>query len=100
MGDTSNCNDLLNSTSSINDTNDLILHYDMNTKSLLIDNFKSHKILKLDVFSVQGQRVYTNEYFCNQNEIRTNLSFLASGLYIVKIQTECDIKTTKIIIEN
>lgn len=60
-------------------------------------NIVSESIIKsINVTNSLGQKV--NDYFPNAFE--TKLSFDSNGLYIVRIETEKEIKTTKIIISN
>ncbi len=45
----------------------------------------NEEIRKVEVFTITGQRVMSNEY--NSNEVKTDLSRLSAGTYLVKVET-------------
>ena len=52
-------------------------------------------IKKVEVFTITGQKVFTNEF--TSNEIRVDLSSLSSGTYMVRIETETASQFVKIV---
>lgn len=52
-------------------------------------------IKKVEVFTITGQKVFTNEF--TSNEIRVDLSSLSSGTYMVRIETKTASQFVKIV---
>jgi uncharacterized repeat protein (TIGR02543 family) len=73
--------------------NDIMLRFNSVTKKLSIENLDA-PILIIELFDITGKLIYTNEHF-NQNE-GMDLSQLKTGLYIVKLQTNDRVITSKV----
>lgn len=59
------------------------------------------KIKNIDVFDGSGKLVYSKSpYFVSNQNIRLDLTHLRSGVYFIRIRTEQDIFSSKLIIKN
>jgi hypothetical protein len=67
------------------------------TKGVINFDFAENNIRKITISDITGKMIYVNQYSISNNQLSVNLLNFESGIYIVSIQTDKEIFTTKIV---
>ncbi|WP_139958816.1 T9SS type A sorting domain-containing protein [Flavicella sediminum] len=76
----------------------MLVYTERSTKQLVIHS-KEAKILGFEIYSMVGAKILGNSSIPEQEEIRTAVDFMASGIYLVRVYTNQGQITKKIVVE-
>lgn len=81
-----------------NDLSELNLYYSIVREKVIVLNPNNLNLKSLEIYSIEGQSVYTNNQLWEGNYGEYEINNLSTGVYIVKLKTDENVEVTKKII--
>ncbi|MGC6430310.1 MAG: LamG-like jellyroll fold domain-containing protein [Jejuia sp.] len=87
------------STSDIIDSNNIEIFYSNENETIVINNPTAKNIKVIEMFSILGQSLFSLDVNSNETNINYKATKIATGNYIIKIETEYGVISKKVLVQ-